>query len=153
MANTYTRLYVQAIFTPKFREHIIKPTWEDELFKYITGIVQNFGHKMLAINGMPDHIHVFFRMKPNQSVSELISKIKSNSSRWINEKRFIHGKFSWQEGFGAFSYGHSQLDDVIGYVMNQKEQHKKSSFREEYLSFLKKFDVDYDQQYLFEFFD
>ncbi len=153
MPNTYTKIYIQAVFTPQFREHVIKSTWENELFKYITGIVQNNGHKMLAVNGMPDHIHVFMGMKPKQSVSELISKIKSNSSRWINEKHFVTGKFQWQEGFGAFSYGHSQLDDVIQYVMNQKEHHRKKSFKEEYLSFLKKFDVDYEPQYLFEFFD
>ncbi len=108
---------------------------------------------MLAINGMPDHIHLFFGMKPVQSVSKLISEVKSNSSRWINEKHFVRGKFSWQEGFGAFSYGHSQLDDVIEYVMNQKQHHKKRSFKEEYLSFLRKFDVDFNSEYLFEFFE
>jgi putative transposase len=153
MANTYTKIYIQAVFTPKQREHIIHPKWEDELCKYITGIVQNNGHKMLAINGMPDHIHLFFGMKPVQSVSKLISEVKSNSSRWINEKHFVRGKFSWQEGFGAFSYGHSQLDDVIEYVMNQKQHHKKRSFKEEYLSFLRKFDVDFNSEYLFEFFE
>lgn len=153
MANTYTEIYIQTIFSPQNRECLIHKNWEGELFKYITGIVQNNGHKMLSINGMPDHIHLFFGMKPNQSLSDLIRDIKSNSSKWINEKRFVHGKFNWQEGFGAFSYGHSQLDDVINYVMRQKEHHKKQSFKDEYVLFLKKFDVEFKNEYVFNFFD
>jgi putative transposase len=153
MANTYTQIYVQAVFAVQNRDCIINNSWEDELQKYITGIVQNQGHKMLAINGTHNHIHLFFGMKPNQSVSKLIQEVKSNSSKWINEKRFIKSKFSWQEGFGAFYYSHSQLDDVIAYVMNQKEHHKKQSFRDEYLVFLKKFNVEFEEKYLFNFFD
>ena len=135
-----------------YRECTIHPKWENELQKYITGIVQKNGHKMLAINGMPDHLHVFFGMKPNQSLSELVRDIKSNSSKWINERNFVKGKFAWQEGYGAFSYGHSQLDNVILYINNQKNHHKKRNFRDEYLDFLKKFDVDFKHEYLFDFF-
>ncbi len=153
MANTYTKIYIQAVFSPQNREYLIHKNWEDELFKYITGIVQNNGHKMLSINGMPDHIHLFFGMKPNQSLSDLIRDVKSNSSKWINEKRFVRGKFLWQEGFGAFSYGHSQLDNVINYVMKQKEHHKKQSFKDEYLLFLKRFDIEFKNEYIFNFFD
>ena len=153
MTNTYTKIYIQAVFSPQNRECLIHKNWEDELFKYITGIVQNNGHKMLSINGMPDHIHLFFGMKPNQSLSDLIRDVKSNSSKWINEKRFVRGKFNWQKGFGAFSYGHSQLDDVINYVMKQKEHHKKQSFKDEYILFLKKFDIEFKDEYVFNFFD
>ena len=153
MANTYTQIYFQVVFAVQNRDCIINNSWEDELQKYITGIIQNQGHKMLAINGTYNHIHLFLGMKPNHSVSKLIQEVKSNSSKWINEKRFIKSKFSWQEGFGAFSYSHSQLDDVIAYVMNQKEHHKKQSFRDEYLLFLKTFNVEFEEKYLFNFFD
>ena len=153
MANTYTKIYIQAVFSPQNRECIINKSFEDELYKYITGVVQNNGHKMLAIKGMPDHIHLFFGMKPNQSISDLIRDIKSNSSKWINEKRFVRGRFSWQEGFGAFSYGHSQLNNVINYIMKQQEHHKKQSFKDEYLLFLRKFDVEFKNEYVFNFFN
>jgi putative transposase len=153
MANAFTQIYIQAIFAVQNRDCIIRSNWEDELQKYITGIIQNEGHKMLAINGTHNHVHLFFGMKPNHSVSKLIQDVKSNSSKWITEKRFIKSKFSWQEGFGAFSYGHSQLTDVISYVKNQKEHHKKQTFREEYLLFLKKFNIEYDEKYLFDFFN
>jgi len=153
MANTYTQIYIQTVFSPKNRSCLIQASWEDEMQKYITGIVQNNGHKMIAINGMPDHIHLFFGMKPHQSLSDLVRDIKSNSSAWINKKRFVRGKFSWQEGFGAFSYGHSQIDNVAKYVLNQKAHHKKKSFREEYLLLLKKFEIEFKNEYVFEFFD
>jgi putative transposase len=152
MANTFTQIYIQSVFTPLNRDCLIHSSWENDLQKYITGIIQNNGHKMLAINGMSDHVHIFFGKKPNQSESKIIQDVKSNSSKWINEKGFVKGKFSWQEGFGAFSYGHSQLNDVISYIQNQKEHHKKQSFREEYLLFLKKFNVEYNEKYLFDFF-
>jgi putative transposase len=153
MANTFTQIYIQAIFAVQNRDCIIHSNWEDELQKYITGIVQNEGHKMLEINGTHSHVHLFFGMKPNQSLSKIIQVVKSNSSKWISEKGFIKSKFSWQEGFGAFSYGHSQLTDVITYIKNQKEHHKKQSFRDEYLLYLKKFYIKYDEKYLFDFFD
>ncbi len=151
MANTYTQIYIHTVFSPLNRESLILAEWENELQKYITGIVQSKGHKMIAINGMPDHIHIFFGMKPNQSLSSLVQDIKSNSSKWINEKGFVKGKFSWQEGFGGFSYGHSQIDKVAKYVMNQKEHHKKKSFRSEYLSLLEKFEIDFKNKYVFDF--
>lgn len=153
MSNTYTQIYIQAVFAVQNRDCIINSGWEDELQKYITGIIQNEGHKMLAINGTVDHIHFFFGMKPNHAISKIIQDVKSNSSKWINEKKFTKSKFSWQEGFGAFSYGHSQITNVIQYINNQKEHHKRQSFRNEYLLFLKKFNVKYDEKYLFYFFD
>ncbi len=153
MANTYTKIYIHSVFSPQNRESLIHKSWEEELYKYITGIVQNNGHKMLAINGMSDHIHLFIGMKPNQSISDLIRDIKSNSSKWINEKRFVYGKFSWQEGFGAFSYGHSQINNVINYINQQKEHHNKQNFKSEYLLLLRKFDITYNNEYIFNFFD
>lgn len=153
MANTYTQLYVQFVFTVKFRDKLIPKKHKEELQKYITGIVQGQKHKLLAINCMPDHVHVFVGMKPIQSVSDLIQDIKTNSSLFINDKNWFQGKFAWQDGYGAFTYGHSQIPVVIRYIENQEEHHRRKSFREEYLNFLKKFEVPYDARYLFEFFD
>ena len=153
MANTFTQIYIHSVFTVKNRECIIRPNWEEELYKYITGIVQNNGHKLLAINGMPDHIHVFVNMQPAQAVSEMIQKIKANSSRWINQNKLVKGKFTWQEGFGAFSYSISQIDQVVKYIMNQKEHHRKESFRDEYMKILHQFEIEFKDNYLFDFFD
>jgi putative transposase len=152
MANTYTQIYIHSIFSPMRRDCLIHPQWEELLYKYITGIVQNNDHKMLAINGMPDHIHILVGMKPTQSVSEHIRDVKANASRWINENRLVKGSFQWQEGFGAFSYGHSQLDAIIPYINNQKKHHQKRTFKEEYLGFLKKFEVEFKDEYVFNFF-
>jgi putative transposase len=148
--STYTQLYIHVVFAVKGRESLIQPEWEEQLYKYITGIVQNKQQKMLAVNGMPDHIHFFIGMKPSCSLSDLVREIKKSSNEFINEKKFTNYKFSWQEGFGAFSYSHSQLTDVIQYIMNQKAHHKKKTFKEEYLDFLNKFEVEYNEQYLFE---
>lgn len=150
MANTYTQIHIQAVFCVQDRDCIIKRSWKDELYKYITGIVQNNGHKVLEINGMPDHIHVFFGMRPNQSVSDLLQDIKGSSSQWINQKRFVKGRFSWQEGYGAFSYSKSHVGNVIEYIKNQDVHHRKKSFIEEYHDFLEKFEVDYDERYIFK---
>lgn len=150
MANTYTQIHIQAGFCVQDRDCIIKRSWKDELYKYITGIVQNNGHKVLEINGMPDHIHVFFGMRPNQSVSDLLQDIKGSSSQWINQKRFVKGRFSWQEGYGAFSYSKSHVGNVIEYIKNQDVHHRKKSFIEEYHDFLEKFEVDYDERYIFK---
>ena len=149
MANTYTQIHIQAIFAVKDRTSLIRSEWENELYKYITGIIQNHEHKLLQINGMPDHLHVFFGMRPKQSVSELLKIIKRESSRWVNEKGFLKSKFSWQEGYGAFSYGKSQVSDVIEYVRNQKEHHRKKTFIQEYTEFLDAFEVDFNEQYIF----
>jgi REP element-mobilizing transposase RayT len=150
MANTYTQIHIQSVFTVQDRNCIIKISWKDELYKYISGIVQNHGHKVLAINGMPDHIHVFFGMWPTQSLSDLMQDIKGDSSLWINQKRFVQGRFSWQEGFGGFSYSKSHVDQVIDYIKNQEIHHRKITFIEEYLDFLEKFDVPYDERYIFK---
>jgi REP element-mobilizing transposase RayT len=153
MANTYTQIYIHAVFCVQDRYCLISKSWKDELFKYITGIIQNHSHKLIAINGMPDHLHVFIGMKPTQSLSELMQDIKGDSSKWINSKGFIRGRFSWQEGFGAFSYSASQIDDVVKYINNQEDHHKKNSFADEYKTILKKFNIDFDDKYLFKVID
>ena len=151
MANTYTQVHIQFVFAFKYRYGAIDLAWREELYKYITGIVQNNNHKLIAINGMPDHIHILIGVRPIQSISELVQLIKTNSSKWINEKQFVKGKFEWQEGYGAFSYGKSQVNDVIEYIKNQQIHHSKKTFREEYVEFLKKFEIDYDEKYIFKY--
>ena len=148
--GTFSQIYIQVVFAVKGRESFIKKEWEEELYKYITGIVQNKGQKMLAINGMPDHIHFFIGMKPSGCLSDLVREVKKSSNAFIKEKRFSKFKFEWQEGYGAFSYSHSALDNVIGYINNQKEHHKTKSFKEEYKDFLIKFQVEHKDEYLFK---
>lgn len=148
--SAYSQIYIQIVFAVKNRQALIADSWEEELYKYITGIVQNKGQKMLAINGMPDHIHIFIGMKPSCCLSDLVREIKKASNSFINEKGFSNYKFEWQEGFGAFSYSHSSLDNVIGYIKNQKAHHKKRSFKEEYIDFLEKFNVEFKNEYLFQ---
>jgi len=150
MANTYTQIHIQFVFAVKFRNGLIHSSFKDELYKYITGIIKTNNHKMLAINGMPDHIHILIGMRPTQSISELMQIIKANSSKWINEKKFLNVKFEWQEGYGAFSYSKSHVQNVINYIQNQEERHKTKSFQEEYLEFLEAFEVDYDERYIFK---
>jgi putative transposase len=150
MANTYTQLYVQIVFAVKGRVSLIRSHWEDELYKYITGIVQNRKHKMLAINGMPDHIHIFLGLNPNESISELVREIKKASNSYINERKFSNYPFQWQSGYGAFTYNRSDIDAVVKYVMNQKIHHSKKSFRDEYIELLKEFEIEFKEQYLFE---
>ena len=150
MANTYTQIHIQAVFSVQNRKCIINNLWKDELFKYITGIIQNHNHKLLAINGMPDHVHILFGMRPTQSISELMQQVKGDSSAWINEKKFTKSHFSWQEGYGAFSYGKSQINRVITYIQNQEIHHKKRTFIEEYEEFLNQFEIEYNQRYIFK---
>ncbi len=150
MANTFTQIYIHVVFSVKQRVSLIQNEWREELHKYIAGIIQNKDHKHLAINTMPDHIHIFIGMKSDTSLSELVRDLKANSSKWINEKKFLKTKFQWQEGYGAFSYSHSQLDEVIHYIQEQQEHHKKRTFKEEYTSLLKKYDVPYDSKYVFD---
>lgn len=150
MAGTYSQIYIQIVFAVKSRESLIHTEWEERLYRYVTGIIETKGHKLLAINGMPDHIHIFIGMKPDCNLSDLVREIKKSSNTFIKENNFIRGNFNWQSGYGAFSYSHSQLTTVIQYIFNQKEHHKKKTFREEYTGFLKKFNVMYDDQYLFE---
>lgn len=148
MANTFTKIYIHLVFAVKGRENLIHKTWKDELYKYITGIVKNNGHKLIAINGMPDHVHILIGMKPIQSISDLMQNVKGSSSKWINEKKFIPGRFSWQEGYGAFSYSDSQLNSVVKYIDNQTEHHKKRSFSEEYIELLERFGIEYNPKYI-----
>ena len=153
MPITYTQIYIQLVFSVKHRESLIASFWKDELCKHITGTVQNNKSKMLAVNGMPDHMHVFIGYKPTVSIPDLVKDIKVSSSLFVNDKKLAKGKFAWQEGYGAFSYSLSQIDRVCKYVMNQELHHKKLTFREEYTKFLKGFKVEYEDKYLFEFFD
>jgi putative transposase len=153
MANTYTQIYIHSVFCVQDRYCLINKAWEDELFKYITGIIQNHGHKLIAINGMADHLHIFIGMKPSQSLSELMQDIKGDSSKWINGRGFLRGRFSWQEGFGAFSYSASQIDNVVKYIINQKSHHKKETFIDEYKDILRKFKIEFDDRYLFKVID
>ena len=150
MANTYTQLYFHIVFAVKGRSNLISPTWKDELYKYITGIISNKGQKLIAIKGMPDHIHLLVGMKPDCNLSDLVRDIKANSSKFINDKNWVLGRFEWQRGFGAFTLGHSQLDSIVTYIKNQEQHHKIKSFKEEYLEFLKRYEVDFKFEYLFE---
>lgn len=150
MAGTFSQIYIQLVFAVKDRESLIMPIWEEELYKYITGIVTNKGQKMLAINGMPDHIHLLVGIKPSCSSSDLVREIKKSTNEWISAKAFTKTKFQWQEGFGAFSYSHSALDNVIAYIQNQKEHHRKKSFKEEYKEFLRKYQIEHKDEYLFD---
>jgi REP element-mobilizing transposase RayT len=150
MANTYSQILIQVVFAVQNRNALIKPVWEEELYKYITGIVQNKGQKMLAINDTYNHIHFFTGMQPSCCLSDLVREIKKSSNTFIKEKEKSPYNFKWQEGFGAFSYSHSQLTDVIQYIERQKEHHKKRSFKEEYLAFLNAFEIEFKKEYLFE---
>jgi putative transposase len=150
MANSYTQIHIQCVMAVKYRASLIQPDWKDQLQKYMTGVVQNYGHKMLAINNMPDHLHMFFGFRPNQSLSDLMRIVKSESSKWINDKQFTPAIFNWQEGYGAFSYSRSHVQRVVEYVLNQEEHHRHKTFLEEYEQFLKQFEVDYDERYIFK---
>jgi len=153
MPNTYTQIYVQIIFAVKGRENLISEKRRDQLEKYMCGIVSNKKSKALAIYCNPDHTHILIGLHPSISISDMSRDIKANSSRWINENRWIRGKFYWQEGFGAFTYAKSQIDTVAKYILNQSEHHKKISFRNEYISILKKYEIDYDEKFLFTYYD
>lgn len=150
MPGTFSQIYIQVVFAVKGRENLINKTWKEELNKYIAGIIKGKDQKPIIVNGMPDHIHAFIGLRPSMSISDLVRDIKNNSTNFINERNFVKGKFSWQEGYGAFSYSHSQIQNVYDYILNQEEHHKKKTFKEEYLDFLNKFEVEYNEQYLFE---
>lgn len=153
MANTYTQIHLQFVFAVKHRGALIQPDWEEELFKYITGIVQNNGHKLLAINGMPDHLHMFIGYRVSQSIPKLVETIKTRSNQFINQRGFCRQKFEWQTGYGCFSYGKSQVNQVIQYVRNQKSHHRKTTFQTEYRKMLQAFQVEFNEQFLFDFLD
>jgi putative transposase len=150
MANTYTQIYLHVVFAVEGRQSLIAPERNDELQKYITGIVSNQKHKLIAINNMPDHVHLLLGLRPDSSLSDLVRDVKAGSSKFINEKRWVAGRFSWQEGFGAFSYSRSQLGAVIRYIEYQQKHHAKKTFRQEYVELLEKFEVKYDRRYIFK---
>ena len=150
MSNTYTQIHIQCVFAVKYREAVINRSWKERLHKYIMAIVNNNGHKSLAINSMPDHLHLFFGMRPKQALSDLMQFVKGDSSEWINKQKLVLGHFRWQEGYGAFSYSKSHTDAVVKYILNQEEHHRNKTFLEEYKDMLKKFDIDYNEQYIFK---
>ncbi|CAG5069703.1 hypothetical protein DYBT9623_02440 [Dyadobacter sp. CECT 9623] len=150
MANTYSQVHLQFVFTPKYRAALIDPAWETELYKYITGIVQKNKHKMLAINGTEDHVHMFIGFQTTQSIASLMQDVKADSSQWINSREYCGSRFEWQIGYGVFSYSKSAVNNVIRYIQNQKEHHRKVEFLDEYMKILEEFAVDYNEAYIFE---
>ncbi len=150
MPNTFSKIYIQIVFTVKGRENLIKEKNRVELEKYISGIIANEKQKLLAIYAMPDHIHLFVNIQPDKTISNLVRNIKANSSKFINQNKWVNGKFNWQEGYGAFSYAESQIDSVVKYILNQPKHHKKKTFKEEYVEFLNKFQIKYNEKYLFD---
>jgi REP element-mobilizing transposase RayT len=153
MANTYSQISIHSVFAVKGRENFITHNWSDELHRYISGIITGNSAKSLAVGGWKDHIHIFFGMPVTTCISDFMSIIKASSSKWINEQLFVKGKFLWQSGYGVFSYSKSQRDSVIKYIMTQEEHHKTKTFKEEYLKMLADFEVEYDEKYLFEFYN
>jgi putative transposase len=150
MAGTFSQIYIQVVFAVKGRDNLLQKSWRNDAFKYMAGIIKEKGQKPIIVNGVSDHVHLFIGLKPIMPLSDLIRDIKNNTSNFINDKKYLKGKFSWQEGYGAFSYSHSQLDTVYQYILNQEEHHKKKTFKEEYLDFLQKFEIEHDEKYLFE---
>lgn len=153
MPGTFTQIYIQAIFDVRGRGNLISNNWKTELYKYIAGIIKGKGQKPIIVNGMPDHVHAFFGLKPSMAISDLLRDMKNNSSNFINDRRLVKGKFSWQEGYGAFSYSHRDIDYVYNYILKQEEHHKKKTFRQEYLEFLKDYGIPFDEKYLFEWYE
>ncbi len=153
MANTYSQIYIQIVFSVKERKNLLQPPWRQEVYKYIAGIIKNKGHKSIIVNGMADHVHILIGLKPSAALSDLVRGIKNNTTNYINQNQWVQGKFAWQEGYGAFSYGHSQLEDVYQYILHQEEHHQKHTFKDEYLRLLQKFQIPYEEPYLFEWID
>ena len=151
MANTFSQIYIQTVFAVDGRRCLIRPEFKEEIYKYITGIVRNNGQKLISINGMSDHVHILIGLKPAMALADLVRDIKADSSNFINKKKWVRGRFSWQEGYGAFSYGHSQLDTIIRYIQNQEQHHRRRSFKDEYLTWLKKFEIPFEEKYVFQF--
>ncbi|MBI1182660.1 IS200/IS605 family transposase [bacterium] len=153
MAGTFSQIYIQCVFAVKGRENLLQKPWRDEVFKYISGIITEKKQKSIIVNGVADHVHIFVGLKPAMAISDLVRDIKNNSSSFINNQKFLNKKFSWQGGFGAFSYAHSQIENVYKYIANQEAHHRKKTFKEEYIDFLKKFNIEYDEKYLFDWLD
>ena len=150
MAGTFSQIYIQVVFAVQGRQNLLQREWRQEVFKYMAGIIKNKGQKPIIINGVEDHVHVFLGLKPAMALSDLVRDVKNNSSNFINEHSWIKGRFNWQEGYGAFSYSHSQIEAVYHYIQNQEQHHIQQTFKEEYLDFLKKFEIEHDAKYLFE---
>jgi len=150
MPNTYSQLLVHLIFAVQGRQNLISNSWKEELFKYITGIVTNKKQRLLCINGTGDHIHILIGLRPDIAVSDLVRDIKSNSTNFINTRKFARGNFNWQTGYGAFTYSNSQIDRVVKYILNQEKHHTKKTFKEEYVEFLNKFSINFEEKYLFD---
>lgn len=153
MANTFSQIYIQTVFAVSGRFSLIASDFKEGLHKYITGIVKKQGQKLISINGMADHLHILIGLKPAMALADLVRDIKTDSSEWINKKKLARGKFAWQEGYGTFSYGHSQLDKIVRYIMNQEKHHQRRSFRDEYLTLLRKFEIDFKEEYVFKFYN
>ena len=153
MAGTFTQIYIQVVFSVKGRQNLLNKNWREEVFRYISGIITGKGQKSIIVGGHSDHVHILIGLKPTMALSDLVRDIKNNSSNFINDKKFIRGKFSWQEGYGAFSYGHLQIEDVYNYILNQEEHHRKKTFKEEYILFLKKYEIEHDERFLFDWLD
>lgn len=153
MANTFSQIYIQTVFAVSGRLALITKDYKEELHKYITGIVRKQGQKLIAINGMADHLHILIGLRPSMALADLVRDIKADSSEWVNRRKLALGKFAWQEGYGAFSYGHSQLDMIIRYIQNQERHHRRKSFRNEYLTLLRKFEIEFKEEYVFQFLD
>jgi REP element-mobilizing transposase RayT len=150
MPNTYTQIHIEFVFAPKYRSALINKEWKERLHQYMTGIFQNNKHKMLQINSMPDHIHIFIGMRPHQSISSLMQIVKVETCKWINDNKLCTSRFAWQEGYGAFSYAKSQVDDVIRYIQNQEIHHMKENFLDEYRKFLSAFEIEWEEKYIFK---
>ncbi len=153
MAGTFSQIHIQIVFAVKGRQNLIASDWKDSLHKYMSGIITGKEQKSIIVNGMPDHIHAFVGLNPSMKISDLVRDIKNNSSKFINEQGLVSGKFAWQEGYGAFSYSHSHVKNVYNYILRQEEHHKKRTFREEYLEMLKKFEIEHNERYLFDWLD
>jgi REP element-mobilizing transposase RayT len=153
MSSTFSQIYIQIVFAVKGRQNFLQKPWRDDVFKYMSGIIKGKNQKPIIVNGVSNHVHLFIGLKPSMAVSDLVRDVKNNSTNFINEQKYLKGKFSWQEGFGAFSYSHSQIDQVYQYILNQEEHHRKKTFKEEYLDFLHKFEIEYEEKYLFEWYE
>ncbi|MBK7037675.1 MAG: IS200/IS605 family transposase [Bacteroidetes bacterium] len=153
MSRTFSQIYIQVVFAVQGRQNLIQKSWKDELHKYISGIITEKNQKSIIVNGMPDHIHAFIGLKPSMALSDVVREMKNNSSNFINDQKFVDGKFSWQKGYGAFSYSHSQISNVYDYILNQEQHHQSKKFREEYIELLKSFQIEFEERNLFQWID
>jgi putative transposase len=150
MAGTFSQIYIQVVFAVQGRETLLQKPWREEVFKYMAGIIKGNNQKPIIINGVSNHVHLFIGLKPSKAISDLVRDVKNNTSNFINDQKFVRGKYSWQEGFGSFSYAHSQIGQVYQYILDQEKHHLQKTFKEEYLEFLQKFEIKYDEKYLFD---